>query len=103
MRRKRRRYEKPFELLVKDGARRLRLIKERGHRCEICELTEWMEQAIPLELDHIDGNSDNNDRSNLRVVCPNCHAQTDTYCGKNIGRRGLKRKQLLEKYPNYRV
>jgi predicted RNA-binding Zn-ribbon protein involved in translation (DUF1610 family) len=36
-----------------------------------------------LHLDHIDGNSRNNRLSNLRFLCPNCHAETDTYCGKN--------------------
>ena len=64
--------------LLRDG------IKE--HRCEICNSTEWMSKSIPIELDHIDGNRYNNELSNLRILCPNCHAQTDTYSGKNIKR-----------------
>ena len=65
---------------------KLKLLKEgiKEHRCEICKITEWMGKPVPVELDHIDGNRYNNDLSNLRVLCPNCHAQTDTYSGKNI-------------------
>lgn len=53
-------------------------------KCEVCNLSEWMNKNIPLELDHIDGNRLNNFLDNLRLLCSNCHAQTDTYCGKNI-------------------
>jgi len=62
-----------------------RLIKEgyKTHQCEICGITEWNGKPTPIELDHIDGNHHNNSLSNLRIVCPNCHAQTDTYRGRN--------------------
>lgn len=56
-------------------------IKE--HRCEKCNNIEWNGELIPLEVDHIDGNHENNELSNLRFLCPNCHAQTETYCSKN--------------------
>ncbi len=61
---------------------RLRLIQERyfDHRCYKCSNTEWNDQPIPLELEHLDGNHDNNSLSNLTLLCPNCHAQTKTYC-----------------------
>lgn len=62
------------------------LIRTRGHRCEICKLEEWLGQPIALERDHIDGDSANNTESNLRLLCPNCHAQTPTFCGRNRGR-----------------
>lgn len=62
-----------------------RLIKEgvKEAKCEICDNTEWCGKPIPLQLDHIDGNSHNHVLENLRIICPNCHAQTSTYCGKN--------------------
>ena len=64
---------------------RIRLIKEgyKNCECESCGLTEWLDKPISLELDHIDGNRSNHMLSNLRILCPNCHAQTDTYRGKN--------------------
>ena len=58
-------------------------LKER--RCEICRGENWNGQPIPLELDHINGRRDNNRLINLRLLCPNCHAQTSTYRGRNIG------------------
>jgi 5-methylcytosine-specific restriction endonuclease McrA len=64
---------------------RNRLIKEgiKSRICEICSTTEWMGKPISLELDHIDGDKNNHLLSNLRIICPNCHAQTETYRGKN--------------------
>lgn len=55
----------------------------RGWKCEKCGRTEWEEKRIPLCVHHIDGNHINNELNNLMVLCPNCHAQTDNYCGKN--------------------
>ena len=56
--------------------------------CEACGRHEWEGSAIPLELDHVNGDRNDNRLENLRLVCPNCHAQTPTYRGRNIGRRG---------------
>jgi hypothetical protein len=55
--------------------------------CSSCHLVEWQGQPIPLELDHINGEHDDNRLENLRLLCPNCHALTDTYRGRNIPRR----------------
>ena len=65
---------------------RKRLIREglKEHKCECCGIIEWCGQPTPLELDHIDGDHYNNNLDNLRVLCPNCHAQTDTYRGRNV-------------------
>lgn len=42
-------------------------------------------QTLPLEIDHIDGNSENNSEDNLQLLCPNCHSLTSTYRGANRG------------------
>jgi len=64
---------------------KLRLIKELEweHICSICKNTEWNDELIPLELDHIDGDSYNHKENNIRFLCPNCHAQTSNYRSKN--------------------
>jgi hypothetical protein len=51
--------------------------------CSNCSSTTWLNEPIPLELDHIDGDNENNNFNNLRLLCPNCHALTPTYRGKN--------------------
>ncbi len=63
---------------------RNRLLREGvfEHRCSRCRKTKWLDQLIPLELDHINGNNKNNRPNNLRLLCPNCHALTPTYRNK---------------------
>ena len=65
---------------------RKKLLQEgyKEHRCEKCGLTEWLGNPIPLELHHIDGDKNNNTLENFQLLCPNCHAFTDSYRGKNI-------------------
>lgn len=64
---------------------KLRLLKVglKKRICEMCSLTTWLGEPIPLELDHINGINNDNRIENLRLLCPNCHAQTSTYRGKN--------------------
>ena len=64
---------------------RLKLLREgyKEYKCECCGLTEWMGQPIPLEVHHKDGNAHNNVIENYQLLCPNCHAQTESYRGKN--------------------
>ena len=54
-------------------------------KCEMCGLKEWQGVKIGLELDHINGNTYDHRLENLRILCPNCHATTSTYRGKNKG------------------
>ena len=63
-----------------------RLMNKFGwkYECSNCKLSEWMNQPIPIEIDHINGTHTDNRMENLRFLCPNCHALTDTYKGKNI-------------------
>jgi bacterioferritin-associated ferredoxin len=60
------------------------LIFIRGHCCERCGESQWLGQPIPLEVHHEDGDSLNNEMDNLKLLCPNCHALTDNYRGRNI-------------------
>ena len=58
------------------------------YKCVNCGCNgEWQGGLISLEIDHIDGDNRNNELSNLRYLCPNCHALTDTYRGKNKAQR----------------
>lgn len=93
--------ERTLDEAKKDDERKIKLITEHGHRCWGCSLSEWRGKPIPLTLEHKDGDSDNNTRENLELLCPNCHAQTDTFCGKNIGKGlGVKRHAKYMKYRN---
>lgn len=62
-----------------------RLLREKILQpvCSTCNNSTWLDQPIPLELDHKDDNNLNNSLDNLRLLCPNCHALTPTYRGKN--------------------
>jgi len=59
------------------------LIKDKGHKCENCGLTEWQKQSIVLEVHHEDGDRTNNEFSNLKLLCCNCHALTHNWRNKN--------------------
>lgn len=48
-------------------------------KCDCCQLSEWRNQPIPLDIDHIDGDHHNNEFKNIRLLCPNCHRQTGTW------------------------
>lgn len=69
---------------------RNRLIAEGvfQRKCSCCNGAYWQGHPMPLELDHKNGNSRDNRKANLRLLCPNCHALTPNYRGKNIGRDG---------------
>lgn len=84
----------PLNLIMVKGSTyqtnklRIRLLKEglKEHKCERCCLTKWNKKPIPLELSHKNGINDDHRLENLELICPNCHAQTDTYRGKNWGK-----------------
>lgn len=65
---------------------KLRLIEENyfERKCYRCGLITWNGELAPLELEHINGNRCDNRLENLTLLCPNCHAQTETYRAKNI-------------------
>jgi len=67
------------------------LVEKRGEACEECgQGSCWNNKPLVLQLDHVDGDSDNNLPTNLRLLCPNCHTQTDTFGAKGRGSRYKK-------------
>jgi hypothetical protein len=55
----------------------------KEEKCESCGLAEWLGKRIPLELHHANGVNNDHRLANLQLLCPNCHALTENYRGKN--------------------
>ena len=91
----------PLEkILVSDSPYRgsTSLLKKRilsskllAEKCAICGISEWLGIALVLHIDHLNGINNDHRLENLRLLCPNCHSQTLTYCGRNRRRQGSKR------------
>jgi hypothetical protein len=77
------------------------LIKRCNNTCEICSFKEWMGKPIALVMDHINGNPEDNRTVNLRMICPNCDAQTSTYKGKNKGHGRHYRRERYRQGKSY--
>ena len=76
------------------------LINERGHKCECCGLSNWLNNPITLELHHIDGDKLNFTKNNLQLLCPNCHSCTDNYGAKNKKHENITDEQFIEALKN---
>ena len=72
------------------------LVALKGYKCERCGLSSWQEQEIPLEVHHIDGDHLNSEIDNLQLLCPNCHALTDNWRGKNNKKTDNKGEKISE-------
>jgi hypothetical protein len=67
------------------------LIEKYGNKCFECNTGDiWQNKPLMLQLEHSDGNSDNNAIDNLKLLCPNCHTQTEFYGSKGKGNRYKK-------------
>ena len=73
------------------------IVEKFNNRCQCCGAgSEWNNKPITLQLEHLDGNSRNNTETNLSLLCPNCHTQTEFYGSRNNGRgRGSLLKENL--------
>ncbi len=63
--------------------KKIRKYNLKEYKCSECGIFEWLGKELSLHIDHINGINNDNRLENLRFLCPNCHSQTDTYCGKN--------------------
>ena len=70
---------------------------EKCMECGWCEVNPYSEK-IPIQLEHMDGNSDNNSLNNLKLLCPNCHSLTSTYGALNKGNGRTRRKVYRKEY-----
>lgn len=55
------------------------LLASRGATCEVCGTSQWRGMPVQIEVHHEDGDRTNNALANLRLLCPNCHAQTGNW------------------------
>jgi hypothetical protein len=85
---------KPWEEWSRN-AKRKQILKEQDNKCLICHIDSWNEKPIKFHLDHMDGNRNNNSKENLRLICPNCHSQTDTYCRGIYKNRKLSDEEII--------
>jgi hypothetical protein len=82
---------------------KLFLVKNNGEKCMKCG---WCEKnpitnKVPIELEHKDGNSENNNLDNLELLCPNCHSLTSTYKALNKGKGRHKRRERYKEGKSY--
>lgn len=81
--------------VIKSAAAVPALVQLRGHKCENCGTEIWLGNPIPLEVHHLDGDRLNNTLENLQLLCPNCHALTDNFKGKNNTREKKVEDEVL--------
>lgn len=67
------------------------VIRLLGEKCQQCGIVDWVKKKLRFDVDHINGDRQDNRIDNLRVLCPNCHTQTATYSSLNISEAGRKR------------
>ncbi len=84
----------PLDLVLKNNSRgqiKKRLLQDGilENVCSECGLRDyWNDKPIVMHLDHINGVNNDNRITNLRMLCPNCHSQQETYAGRNARKKG---------------
>lgn len=77
------------------------ILKSQNNCCAICGIsTTWNNKELHFVLDHIDGDASNSKKENLRLICPNCDSQLDTYKSKNKNSARNSRKIFLKETTN---
>ena len=72
------------------------------YQCDCCGISEWQGKELALQLDHINGDNHDNRLENLHWLCPNCHSQTDTFCGKHLKKNHATSQGIIKDLPkNY--
>jgi HNH endonuclease len=61
----------------------------KENRCENCGIHDWLGKPLAMALHHVNGEGTDNRLENLRMLCPNCHAQTPNFAGRNRRLRRL--------------
>ncbi|MDO8515289.1 MAG: HNH endonuclease signature motif containing protein [bacterium] len=75
------------------------LTEKQGAYCFLCKWAERnpVTKKVPLEVDHINGDSEDNDENNLRLICPNCHSLSPNFRNLNKGKGRLWRRRKYAK------
>jgi 5-methylcytosine-specific restriction endonuclease McrA len=76
----------PYDQITSTDCIKKTIIRDKllPYECQECGNTgEHLGKPLSLHLDHINGKNKDHRLENLRFLCPNCHSQTDTYCGRN--------------------
>lgn len=95
----------PLEkILIKDSEYnrtklKTRLVKEglKEYKCECCGISEWNGKPLALQLHHINGIHNDNRLSNLQLLCPNCHSQTENFGTRGRGTSIIRKAENLSK------
>jgi 5-methylcytosine-specific restriction endonuclease McrA len=73
----------------------------KQNRCEECGISEWRDEPLSLELHHRNGERHDNRLENLALLCPNCHSQTHTWGGRNVGATATATVTALRPRPDH--